>query len=288
MSAVAWDHRPLLRRPLLVAAFEGWNDAADAATGAARWLVRRYAGTRCATIDPDETLDLQSSRPSVELVDGVVRGVTWPSNDCYAVPVAGGARDLLVVVGIEPNYGWRRYCADLLDVARDTGCEMVVTLGALLADVPHTRSLPVTGTATDDDLIGRLRLERSRYEGPTGIVGVLHDVCRRAGVPSASLWASVPHYVASPPNPVATLALLDRLGALSGVPVEREELHALAGAWRRRVDELVAEDPEVGEYVRRLEEQADDGHPELTIEPDVTGDELAAELERYLRDHREE
>ncbi len=288
VTAITWEERPKLRRPFLIAAFEGWNDAADASTAAARWLIRRFSGTRCATIDADESLDLQSTRPLVSLIDGVIRTIEWPHNDCYAVTVPGAARDLVVVIGVEPNFGWRRYCADVLEVAHETGCELVVTLGALLADVPHTRALPVTGTATDDELIGRLHLERSRYEGPTGIVGVLHDACRAEGIPSASLWASVPHYVASPPNPVATLALLDRLGALTGVPVDRDELGSLAGAWRTRVDELVGEDAEIGDYVRRLEEQADKEHDGLTVDLDVSGDELAAELERYLREQHDE
>ncbi len=282
MAGLEWEQRPELRRPVLVAGFEGWNDAASAASEAAGWLTRRFGATKVASIDAEEHFDFQSSRPTVELVDGVTRALTWPSNEFFAVPV--DPRDLVVLRGIEPNLRWPAFCRDVLEVARETGCEMVVTLGALLADVPHTRPTRVTGATTDPELMARLGLQRSRYEGPTGIVGVLHDTARAAGVASASLWAPVPHYVSSPPNPQATRALLDRLGQLLGTPFDLGELDELAREWRARVDEVVAEDTDVRAYVGQLEERYD-----AEAETDVpSGENLAAEVEQFLRDRTDE
>jgi proteasome assembly chaperone (PAC2) family protein len=271
---------------VLVAGFEGWNDAGDAASDAAGWLAERFGATRIAHIDPEAHFDFQSRRPEVELDDGVTRTIKWPANECFAVRIDGGDRDLVVLRGIEPHYRWRSFCRAVLRVADETGCEMVVTLGALLGDVPHTRPPVITGAATDPELIKELGLTRSRYEGPTGIVGVLHDACRDAGVVSASLWAPVPHYVATPPNPMATRALLDRLGRLVGIPLELDELDDLATAWRARVDEVVAEDDEVRAYVSKLEERAD---VQDVDEDDLpSGETLAAEFQRFLRDQRDE
>jgi proteasome assembly chaperone (PAC2) family protein len=282
MSALEWDDRPALRHPVMVAGFEGWNDAASAASEAAGWLTRRFGATKFASMDPEEHFDFQSARPTVELVDGVTRDLKWPATDFFAVPV--DARDLVVLRGVEPNLRWPSFCRDVLGVAGDTGCEMVVTLGALLADVPHTRPVRVTGATTDPALMSRLHLQRSRYEGPTGIVGVLHDTARAAGVPSASLWAPVPHYVSTPPNPSATRALLDRLGDLLGTPFELQELDAASQAWRTRVDEVVAQDDDVRTYVGQLEERYD-----AEAETDVpSGETLAAEVEQFLRDRRDE
>jgi proteasome assembly chaperone (PAC2) family protein len=278
LSALVWEQRPELRRPVLVAGFEGWNDAASAASEAAGWLTRRFGATKVASMDPEEHFDFQSTRPTVELVDGVTRELTWPANEFFAVPV--DARDLVVLRGVEPNLRWSGFCNEVLGVAGETGCEMVVTLGALLADVPHTRPVRVTGATTDPDLMTRLRLQRSRYEGPTGIVGVLHDTARATGVTSASLWAPVPHYVSTPPNPLATRALLDRLGQLLGTPFELGELDELSQAWRSRVDEVVSEDDDVRAYVTQLEERYD-----TEAETDVpSGENLAAEVEQFLRD----
>lgn len=292
MDGLIWDHHPRLRHPILVAAFEGWNDAADAASTAAKWLIATLGARRFARLDPETYFDFQSNRPQVELVDGVTRGIAWPSTDCYAASVPSGEHDLVIVVGVEPNLHWRGFCDDVRSVAAETGCELVVTLGALLADVPHTRPLPVTGAATDPEVIKRLGLARSRYEGPTGIVGVLHEAFRDAAVPSVSLWAPVPHYVAAPPNPLATVGLLDRFVTLSGIELDRSELIAAAAAWREQVDEVVAGDDDVANYVRQLEEAIDAGalageEPSPFRETDLpTGDALAAELERFLRDER--
>jgi proteasome assembly chaperone (PAC2) family protein len=280
MAGLAWEERPELRRPVLVAGFEGWNDAASAASFAAGWLTQRFGATKVASIDPQEHFDFQSVRPTVELVDGVTRALKWPANEFFAVPVS--ERDLVVLRGVEPNLRWPAFCRDVLDVAGATRCEMVVTLGALLADVPHTRPVRITGATTDPELMARLGLQRSRYEGPTGIVGVLHDTARAAGVVSASLWAPVPHYVSTPPNPLATRALLDRLGQLLGMPFELAELDEQAQTWRGRVDEVVAQDDDVRTYVGQLEERYD-----AEIETDVpSGETLAAEVEQFLRDRR--
>jgi proteasome assembly chaperone (PAC2) family protein len=278
MASLAWEQRPELRRPVLVAGFEGWNDAASAASEAAGWLTRQFGATKMASMDPEEHFDFQSARPTVELVDGVTRDLTWPANEFFAVPV--DARDLVVLRGVEPNLRWPSFCRDVLGVASETGCEMVVTLGALLADVPHTRPVRVTGATTDPDLMASLHLQRSRYEGPTGIVGVLHDTARATGVASASLWAPVPHYVSTPPNPLATRALLDRLGQLLGATFELDELDELSQAWQTRVDEVVSQDDDVRSYVGQLEERYD-----TEAETDIpSGEGLADEVEQFLRD----
>jgi proteasome assembly chaperone (PAC2) family protein len=283
MAGLVWEARPQLRRPVLVAGFEGWNDAASAASQAAGWLTQRFGATKMASIDPEEHFDFQSVRPTVELVDGVARSLKWPANEFFAVPV--DVRDLVVLRGVEPNLRWPAFCRDVLDAAGESRCEMVVTLGALLADVPHTRPVRVTGATTDPELMARLGLQRSRYEGPTGIVGVLHDTARAAGVVSASLWAPVPHYVSTPPNPMATRALLGRLGQLLGMAFELGELDEQAGAWRTRVDEVVSQDDDVRTYVGQLEERYD-----AEAETDVpSGETLVSEVEQFLRDrHRED
>jgi proteasome assembly chaperone (PAC2) family protein len=278
MASLAWEQRPELRRPVLVAGFEGWNDAASAASEAAGWLTRQFGATKVASMDPEEHFDFQSARPTVELVDGVTRDLTWPANEFFAVPV--DARDLVVLRGVEPNLRWPSFCREVLGVASETGCEMVVTLGALLADVPHTRPVRVTGATTDPELMASLHLQRSRYEGPTGIVGVLHDTARATGVASASLWAPVPHYVSTPPNPLATRALLDRLAQLLGTAFELGDLDELSQAWQTRVDEVVSQDDDVRSYVGQLEERYD-----TEAETDIpSGEGLADEVEQFLRD----
>jgi proteasome assembly chaperone (PAC2) family protein len=278
MASLAWEQRPELRRPVLVAGFEGWNDAASAASEAAGWLTRQFGATKVASMDPEEHFDFQSARPTVELVDGVTRDLTWPANEFFAVPV--DARDIVVLRGVEPNLRWPSFCREVLGVASETGCEMVVTLGALLADVPHTRPVRVTGATTDPELMGSLHLQRSRYEGPTGIVGVLHDTARATGVASASLWAPVPHYVSTPPNPLATRALLDRLAQLLGTSFELGDLDELSQAWQTRVDEVVSQDDDVRSYVGQLEERYD-----TEAETDIpSGEGLADEVEQFLRD----
>jgi proteasome assembly chaperone (PAC2) family protein len=277
---------------VLLAGFEGWNDAADAASTAATWLTQHGSGEaeRVAFIDPEVHFDFQSRRPHVTLAGGVTRSVTWPKNVFFTVHHE--ERDLVVLRGIEPSYRWSSFCRAVIAVARATECEMVVTFGALLADVPHTRTARVTGTATDPDLVERLGLARSRYEGPTGIVGVLHDRCHAEGIDSVSLWAPVPHYLAAPPNPPASLALLDRVAGLLDLHLDLARLHRTAAAWREKVDEVAAADDDVRGYVRTLEDRYD--ADTLSDASDTswganlpTGDELANEVERYLRDQRE-
>ena len=293
-DGLTWDQTPeRLRQPVLVAGFEGWNDAADAASTAAGWLTQHGTSTRLASIDPEEHFDFQSRRPQVELVDGVTRKIAWPENCFFAVGFDD--RDLVVLRGIEPSYRWKSFSRAVTTVAHETGCEMVITLGALLADVPHTRAARITGTATDGELIDRLGLAQSRYEGPTGIVGVLNDYCRTDGVPAVSLWAPVPHYLAAPPNPPATLALLERFAGLAGLTFDLSRLQRTAQAWREKVDEVAAGDDDVRNYVSTLEERFD---AQTTADGSISdqswgtnlpsGDELAREVERFLREQRDD
>jgi hypothetical protein len=299
---VRWNAQPSLRRPTLIAAFSGWNDAADAASDGVRWLARTVGARVFATLDTEEYLDFQAARPTVELVDGVIREIQWPALAFSAGSFPGGGRDLVLLLGVEPNLRWPTFCDDVISVARTTGCELVVTLGALLGDVPHTRDMRCTGSATDEVLAARLGMERSRYEGPTGIVGVLHDATRRVGFASASIWAPVPHYVATAPNPKATLALLRRLGTLLDVGLDLTDLEIAATAWERSVDEVVAGDADASSYVERLEARYDEqtestltaeDHVETTAEDDEdwldedalpSGESLAEDFERYLRE----
>jgi proteasome assembly chaperone (PAC2) family protein len=298
VDAVRWTARPTLRRPVLVAAFEGWNDAADAATTAVKYLDERWSAREFAEIDPEEFYDFSSTRPHVQLVDGLTREIVWPSNTFSAAALPAARRDVVLALGTEPQLRWRTFCEQVLSIVRETGVELVLTLGALLADVPHTRPVQVTGTAADDELVSRLGLQRSRYEGPTGIVGVLHDALSRAGVPSASLWAAVPHYVAATPSPKAALALVQRTADLLSSPMVVTDLEIAAASYERQVSEVVEADDDVSAYVRQLEERApdeddddlDDGEY-ATGEADFSdvdlpsGEALAAELERFLRDH---
>jgi predicted ATP-grasp superfamily ATP-dependent carboligase len=271
--------RPSLRRPVLIASFRGWNDGGQGATLATGYLAKLWGAERFAEVDPETFFDFQETRPHVSLVGGVTRRIDWPENAFFHASVSGG-RDAVLLVGVEPNLRWRTFTDLVVGLAKDLGVELVVTLGALLADVPHTRPAPVTGTASDSDLIERLGLQASRYEGPTGIVGVLHDACRRAEIPSASLWAAVPHYVSLAPSPRAALALCKGLGELLGEPLDVAELEEAAGRYAEQVSEAVAADAETAAYVEELEQRADElGEADLP-----SGDTLAAELTRFLRE----
>ncbi|HYI44267.1 MAG TPA: PAC2 family protein [Actinomycetota bacterium] len=274
-----------LNRPVLVAAFRGWNDAGDAASFAATHLGRVWAAEPIASIDPEEFYDFQDVRPTVELVDGVTRKISWPTNEFSAARLPTGHRDVILLVGTEPNMRWRTFASLVVELAQKHHVEFVVTLGALLADVPHSRPVPITGTAVSDELIQRLGLHRSRYEGPTGIVGVLHDAFSKAGIDSASLWAAVPHYLAVSPNPKAALALVDKATDLIGVPVDISDLERATAAYESRVADMVAGDDDVGAYVRMLEERTDEEETETAELP--SGDALAAELEKFLRERDE-
>jgi proteasome assembly chaperone (PAC2) family protein len=282
VDPVAWEgDPPQLRSPILVAAFAGWNDAAGAATAALEAVAMSVNAEPVAQIDPEEFFDFQMSRPTIRLTEGQTREIDWPKNALYAARVPAADRDLVLVSGIEPNMRWRGFARALLDAAERLQVEMVVTLGALLADVPHTRPVPITGLASDPKLVDRLGLSRSSYEGPTGIVGVLHDACRRRGLTSASLWAAVPHYVAAVPNPKATLALLQRLDDFTGLEVDTSELEDAIERYERQVNRAVSANPEIEELVQRLEEEQDT-NPELT-EDVPSGDAIARDFQRFLR-----
>ena len=268
---------PDLVDPVMLCAFEGWNDAGDAASGAVLHLEEVWSATQIAEFDPEDYYDFQVNRPEVTFDDGV-RAVSWPTTRLSVARIPLATRDVVLVHGIEPSMRWRSFTQELLTAARDLGVEMVVTLGALLADSPHTRPVPVSGTSSDAGLSLRLGYEPSTYEGPTGIVGVLQDACAQAGIPAVSLWAAVPHYVAQPPCPKATLALLARIEDLLDVPVPLGELPEESRAWQIGVDELASEDDEIAQYVRTLEEAVDTA--EL---PEASGDAIAREFERYLR-----
>ena len=283
MEHVHWQDRPTLRRPVLVAAFEGWNDAADAASSAARYLRDRWSARPFASIDPEEFYDFTSTRPQVHLVEGMTRTIEWPETELSYAALPGTSRDVVVLLGHEPQLKWRTFTEQVVGVAKELGVELIVILGALLADVPHTRPVRVTGTAADGELVRRLRLSRSTYEGPTGIVGVLHEAFSRADLPSASLWAAVPHYVASTPSPKASLALVERAADLLSARVATADLELAVADYERQVSEVVAADEDVVAYVRRLEVSADDDVADMET---VTGDALADELERYLREQQ--
>jgi len=279
------DHRPELTRPILVAAFRGWNDGAQAASLAAGYLAKTWDADRFAEVDPEEFFDFQAARPHVSLEEGLTRRIDWPETSFYHARPAGLDRDVVLLLGIEPNLRWRTFTELVVGLAEELGIEMLITLGALLADVPHTRSAPVTGSASDEELVERLGLSASRYEGPTGIVGVLHDVCSRRGIPSASLWAAVPHYVSLTPSPRGALALCERLGAVLGIEIDAGELEEAARNYEEQVSEAVASDEETAAYVDELERRSDqlDDATELP-----SGDALAAELTRFLRERDEE
>ncbi|WP_225891448.1 PAC2 family protein [Streptomyces dioscori] len=272
------DGVPELVDPVMVAAFEGWNDAGDAASTAVAHLDSEWKGEVFAALDAEDYYDFQVNRPTVWL-DGGVRKITWPTTRLSVVRVGGDKpRDLVLVRGIEPSMRWRSFCNELLGFAHELGVELVVILGALLGDTPHTRPVPVSGVTSDPDLARTMDLEETKYEGPTGIVGILQEACTHAGVPAVSLWAAVPHYVSQPPNPKATLALLNRLEDLIDLRIPLGELPEDARAWQVGVDQLAAEDSEVAEYVQTLEEARDTA--EL---PEASGEAIAREFERYLR-----
>ncbi|MBD0291478.1 MAG: PAC2 family protein [Thermoleophilia bacterium] len=276
------ERLPTLRRPFLVAAFRGWNDGAQGASLAASYLAQAWGAQRFGDVDPEEFYDFQATRPHVALVDGVTRRIEWPENAFYTAPLPGEERDAVLLIGIEPNVRWRTFTGEVVGLAQELGVELLVTLGALLADVPHTRPAPVTGSATDPELVRELGLAASRYEGPTGIVGVLHDACRTAGMPSASLWAAVPHYASLAASPKAALALCRRLADLVGASVELGDLERAAEAYERQVSDAVAQDEDTEAYVHELERRRDALGEELDV---PSGDALAAELTRFLREH---
>ena len=269
---------------MLITAFRGWNDGAQGASLSASFLAQSWRAERFGDVDPEAFFDFQAVRPHVRLEEGLTRQIDWPENAFYHAALPSAERDVVLLLGIEPNTRWRTFCAEIVGLARELGVELVITLGALLADVPHTRPSPVTGSASDPALVEELGLAASRYEGPTGIVGVLHDACRQAEIPSASLWAAVPHYVSLAASPKAALALCRRLGDLLGVELELGDLERASEAYELQVSAAVAQDEETEAYVHELETRRDTLGEELDV---PSGDTLAAELTRFLREHEE-
>jgi proteasome assembly chaperone (PAC2) family protein len=274
--------RAPLRDPVMIAAFEGWNDAGDAATAAVEHLSLTWDAEPYAELDPEGFYDFQVTRPTVVLLGGVTRTIQWPTTRITACRLPDAANDVLLVHGIEPNFRWRAFCEELVKLALDANVQTVLTLGALLADVAHTTPIQVTGSAQDEASAERLGVTTSSYEGPTGIAGVFQDALVQSGIPAVSLWAAVPHYVSDPPSPKATLALLHRVEEVLDVEVPLGALPQQADDWVDEVTRLAAKDSEVSEYVRSLQERDDDTEP---IRP-ISGDSIAAEFERYLRRRR--
>jgi proteasome assembly chaperone (PAC2) family protein len=282
---VIWRERPELREPVLVCAFKGWNDAGEAATAALSYIRGSFDAHEVARIDPEEFYDFTAVRPTVKVGDEGMREVEWPENSFAVAPVPGAEGDLVMLEGVEPSLRWRRFTEDVVGTARELGVSMVITLGALLADVPHSRPVAITGITSDEALVERLGFEPPSYEGPTGIVGVLQRACADEGLPAVSLWASVPHYVAASPNPKVALALVRAFEGTTGLAVDGAELEEAAEDYERQVTAAVASDPEVRAFVERLETAMDD----LTAEnPPEEGelpsaDTIARDFQKFLR-----
>jgi proteasome assembly chaperone (PAC2) family protein len=272
-----FDGLPTLRTPVAIAAFEGWNDAADASTAAVEHLAEVWSAKSVAELDPEDFYDFQVNRPTVRQGDGRTRRIEWPTTRFSTARPPGAESDVVLIRGIEPSTRWRTFCQDVLELCRSLDVNRIVLLGALLADVPFSRALPISGSATDRTTVERLGLAPTRYEGPTGIVGVLHEACQRAELEAVSFWVHVPHYANNPPCPKATLALLHRVEEILDVPVPMANLAEEAAEWEERLRTAAEQDAELGEYVRELEERAGD---DLTP---LSGDELAHQIERYLR-----
>jgi proteasome assembly chaperone (PAC2) family protein len=289
MERLVWNARPTLRKGVLVCAFYGWNDGGEAATLSALFLRQQLAATQFCELDPDEFYDFQEVRPIVSLGDDDIRRLAWPENSFAWAPLPSGI-DIAVMVGIEPQNRWKLYSRSIVDVARGSGAELVVTLGGFLADTPHTRPVPVTGSA-DGEIAEQLGLAPSAYEGPTGIVGVVHDACKEAGIASASLWAAVPHYISVSPNPKAALALLSRLALLLDTSFDTTKLSQDAVSFEREVSHAVSADEKISRYVRELEsrsdERAEDDADEESPPLLASGDDIAAQIERYLAEREE-
>jgi proteasome assembly chaperone (PAC2) family protein len=282
--SVEWQERPTLRDPIIVCAFKGWNDAGEAASAAVQFLTEAFDADLLATIDPQEYYDFTAVRPTVRLVDGHSREIDWPENSFHAAHVPAADRDLIMLRGVEPSLRWKAFCDDVFEVADATGAGMIVTLGALLADVPHSRPVGITGLASAEGMVERLGFERTNYEGPTGIVGVLHATCAARGMAAVSLWAPVPHYVAATPNPKAALALVRGFEGIAGMVVDATQLEGASEDYDRQVTAAVASDPDVKAFVERLEEMADEiSEEEGELGHLPSGDVIAREFQRFLR-----
>lgn len=280
MDEVRWSDRPKLRRPVMIAAFEGWNDAAESASAAVDYLGTSWMERAFADIDPEEFYDFTVVRPEVRLIDGGIREINWRTTRFAAASAPGSTHDVVLVHGIEPNNRWRRFCDNVVSAAQELDVELVLTLGALAAEVPHTRPVQVTGTGSDPELIEKLNLRRSLYEGPTGIVGVLHTRLAAAGIKSASLWAAVPHYVSQQPSPKATLALAQRASEIVGASLLATDLEIAVASYERQVNDMIDADEDIASYVHGLEQVIDDGEEEFGRDRL----DIAAEAERFLRE----
>ena len=281
---------PLLRNPVMIMAFSGWNDAAEAASGAVEHLLSGWKDKKddvlpelIAEVESEDFYDFQVNRPQVSIDESAIRSITWPSTQVFGLAVPSMNRDLVIVTGVEPSMRWKSFTSDLLDLADDLEVSLVVSLGSLLADTPHSRPITVTGTGAHPTIADRLGVSVSKYEGPTGILGIVQDACMRRGIDAISLWAAVPHYAASSPSPKATLALINTLEEFLDISIPLSDLPERSDAWEKEVNELAAEDSEVAEYVKALEESKDAA--EL---PEVSGDSIAKEFERYLRRQKED
>jgi proteasome assembly chaperone (PAC2) family protein len=282
VDSLSWEaDLPHLRAPVMVCAFRGWNDAAAAASTALGAVATALDADLVASVDPEEFFDFQSTRPTITMDEGQTRRIEWPENNLYAVQIPSADRDLVLLDGTEPNLRWRTFSETIATVADTLGVDMVITLGALIAEVSHTLPVPITGLASSAELVEELELERSNYEGPTGIVGVVHDLCRQNGIDSASLWAAVPHYVAAVPNPKAALALLRRLEGLTGIAVEASELEEETVDYEEQIGRAVAANPEIEELVTRIEAEQSDLIDEEGELP--SADTLAQDFQRFLR-----
>ncbi len=271
MDHVRWLSRPILHNPVVVAAFTGWNDAGDSASGGVRHLIEDWGASALAEIDPEEFTDFATIRPHVRLSSGLTRTIVWPTVGLWSASTAGA--DVILVLGPEPAMRWRCFSEQIVAVAKHYNASLVLTLGALLADVPHSRPVQLIGTASDQEMIDRFDLQRSRYEGPTGIVGILHDACTKADLPCAALWAAVPAYASQVPSPKATLALIERLGSIIGTTMPTARLQAQVEDYENRVSSVVADDDDLAGYVRRLESMSDAGIEDFSLDDDDDIDE---------------
>lgn len=269
---------PSLRSPVMIFAFGGWNDAGEAATGAASHLLSIWDNTLIGSFDPEDFYDFQVNRPMVFVDDSKVRKITWPTTEAYGILTPQFEFDLVVIKGLEPSMRWKTFTSDLLDLADDLEVSMILTVGSLLADTPHSRPISVSGSGSHPDIAKRLGVEVSRYEGPTGILGILQEAAQRRGIDAISLWAAIPHYASSPPSPKATLALVNALEDFLDISIPLGDLPEQGKMWESAIDEMAQEDPELGEYVRQLEASKDE-----TELPEATGEAIAREFERYLR-----
>jgi proteasome assembly chaperone (PAC2) family protein len=281
---------PLLREPIMIVAFSGWNDAAEAASGAVEHLLSGWRDKSddvlpelIAEVESEDFYDFQVNRPVVSIDESEIRSITWPSTQVFGMAIPSMKRDLVIVTGVEPSMKWKSFTSELLDLADDLEVSLIVSLGSLLADTPHTRPITVTGTGAHPSIAKRLGVSVSKYEGPTGILGIIQDGCMRRGIDAISLWAAVPHYASNAPSPKATLALINTLEEFLNIKIPLSDLPDRADAWEREVNDLAADDSDIADYVKALEESKDAA--EL---PEVSGDTIAKEFERYLRRQQED